>query len=434
MDQTFTTSRADDQANPAVISLGVGGSKENQTPNYVASPPNNSDDQMASDNHRGTVVGAPPKGVGKVSRATRKPDAGSLPDQHRHESQKFVVEEGETSRQKDVAPRTMIAGALPSPQGDERHSAAAGKGKKSARRSSTETPAGSASEEVLPGPDVAEAPIEAAEEDTRFADPLVLEIREMWRMRRRWLKARNALILQAKAFGRALSDGDKEQGTKIFEKVVAGTSDHPLAILAMSPFITGIERFEDELTKIERSLAKLAKKLPVAPWALSVRGFGFPSLAAIVGECGDLSAYRTISGVWKRAGLAVIDGDGRQRRIADAEKALIHGYSPERRSALWNVAEPMARLQRTWLDKETGEIKKAPDPYGVILEREKAKALEAGCTPAHAEARAKRHMTKKFLRDLTAEWRRVAGRGDAEEMKGTVATSPPPEPYPIAAE
>ena len=268
--------------------------------------------------------------------------------------------------------------------------------------------------------------------DLRFSDPLILEIRELWRMRRRWMKARNALILQAKAFGRALADGDKDAGTAIYDKVLAGKSDNNFAIIAMGPFIDGIHRFDTEMTGIEKTLAKLAKKLPVAPWVEQVRGFGFPSLAAIVGECGDLSRYPSVAGVWKRCGLAVIDGDGRQRRVADVDRAAVHGYSPERRSAIWNVAEPIARLQRTWVDKTTGEIKKPADHYGEILEAEKAKALAADLKPAHAEARAKRHMTKKLLRDLTVEWRRVAGRGETRhEQKANEAESLPLQ---IAAE
>lgn len=266
-------------------------------------------------------------------------------------------------------------------------------------------------------------------DDARFADPLVLEIRELWRHRRRFLKARNALILQGKAFGRMLADGDKDKGSSIFDEVKAGKSTSNLAVMAISPFIDGINRFDDEVSRIEKTLAKSANRLPIAHMVDQIDGFGLPGLAAIVGECGDLSAYRTISGVWKRAGLAVIDGQ-RQRRVADAEQALVHAYSPERRSAIWNVAEPLARRQRTWTDKETGEIKKEPGPYGIYLEREKAKALAAGCKPAHAEARARRHMTKRLLLDLTVEWRRVAGRADTTAAPGKES----PAPFAIAAE
>lgn len=248
--------------------------------------------------------------------------------------------------------------------------------------------------------------------DLRFTDPLVAEIVALHRMRRRWMKAKNALILQGKAFGRAVCDGDKEAGTAAFERVFIGKTqpgDETLAV-AIAPFAAAIARFDEDIRPIERQLAKLAKRLPIAEWVESVPGLGFGSVAAIVGEAGDLSAYPSVAGVWKRMGLAVIDGDGRQRRVADAERALAHGYNPERRSVVWVMADSMSKLQRTWLDKETGEVKKPAGAYGLILEAEKERALAAGISKAHAEARGKRHMSKAVLRDMTLAWRRAVGQ------------------------
>ncbi len=45
-----------------------------------------------------------------------------------------------------------------------------------------------------------------------------------------------------------------------------------------------------------------------------------------------------------------------------------------------------------------------------------AKALEKGLTPMHAENRGKRHMSKALLRDLSVEWRRVAGQLSSETL------------------
>lgn len=248
--------------------------------------------------------------------------------------------------------------------------------------------------------------------DLRFTDPLVAEIVQLHRMRRRWMKAKNALILQGKAFGRAVCDGDKEAGSAAFDRVAKGkaSEDDETLMVALAPFIAAIARFDEDIKPIEKRLEKLAQKLPIAPWVKTVTGLGFGSVAAIVGEAGDLSAYPSVAGVWKRMGLAVIDGDGRQRKVASAEGALVHGYNPERRSVVWVMADSMSKLQRTWLDKETGEVRKPAGAYGAILEAEKEKALAAGLTKAHAEARGKRHMSKAVLRDMTAEWRRAVGQ------------------------
>lgn len=257
--------------------------------------------------------------------------------------------------------------------------------------------------------------------DLRFTDPLVAEIVQLHRMRRRWMKAKNALILQGKAFGRAVCDGDKEAGSAAFDRVAKGkaSEDDETLMVALAPFIAAIARFDEDIKPIEKRLEKLAQKLPIAPWVKTVTGLGFGSVAAIVGEAGDLSAYPSVAGVWKRMGLAVIDGDGRQRKVASAEGALVHGYNPERRSVVWVMADSMSKLQRTWLDKETGEVRKPAGAYGVILEAEKEKALAAGLTKAHAEARGKRHMSKAVLRDMTAEWRRAVGhlQGESRERE-----------------
>ncbi|MDF3606524.1 hypothetical protein PE067_10470 [Paracoccus sp. DMF-8] len=107
------------------------------------------------------------------------------------------------------------------------------------------------------------------------------------------------------------------------------------------PFLATAEIFGNLVTSAKR-IEKLAKQLPIAPWVASVRGLGWGSVAAIVGEAGDLSQYPSVAGVWKRLGLAVFDGS-RQRKCADAELALMHGYNPERRSVVWNMADSLAQ-------------------------------------------------------------------------------------------
>lgn len=245
-------------------------------------------------------------------------------------------------------------------------------------------------------------------EDRRFTDPLVMEIMMLHRMRRRWMKARNSLVLQEKAICRSFSNGDKDAGAKAFDRILAGKpkDGDEMMEMALMPFIPAVTKFDADMAPIEKQMVRLAKKLPIAKWADGVRGLGAASVAAIVGEAGDLSVYPTVSGVWKRLGLAVIEG-GRQRRVANAEAALEHGYSPERRSVVWVMADAMAKHQRTWIDKKTGEVTKPAGPYGEILEAEKAKALAKGWTPLHAENHAKRVMSKAVLRDMTLEWRKA---------------------------
>lgn len=274
-------------------------------------------------------------------------------------------------------------------------------------------------------------------------DPIISQIVVMHRMRRRWLKARNSLIMQGKAFGRSMAGGDKVAGSKLYKSVADGTSDNLTAILVMTPFAEAASRFDDDLKKVERDLTKLAKKLPVAAFVDEVPGFGFGSLAAIVGEAGDIGAYRTVSGLWKRMGLAVIDGN-RQRKVSNEEEALIHGYSPQRRSWMWNAGNGliggMGHGKRPlvgedidnrddWTEWERMFVRRlrheaARDPEG--MGRPPAEDPKTGnmreSFSAHAAARSKRYVEKKFLIRLYAEWKRAS----ATNVAGTIREAPMP--------
>lgn len=163
------------------------------------------------------------------------------------------------------------------------------------------------------------------------------------------------------------------------------------AELAAMPILNMHAAGTPERRAIEKSLEKLAKQLPVYPWVASVRGFGAGSLAAIVGECGDLDNYANPAKVWKRMGLAVIDGE-RQRKVTGAD-ALDHGYAPQRRAIMWNIGECL--------------VKQNDGEYRAYYESEKARIAELhpDFTPALVNNRAKRHMTKRLLRDLWRQWR-----------------------------
>lgn len=262
--------------------------------------------------------------------------------------------------------------------------------------------------------------------DLRWSDPIVAEIVQLHRMRRRWIKAKNALILQGKAFGRAVCAGDKVAGTAAYDRVMAGKAapDDSALEIALMPFGAAIAHFETSLGPIEKRLEKLAKQLPIAPFVESTHGLGYGSVAAIVGEAGDLSKYPSVAGVWKRMGLAVIDGDGRQRRVADAERALIHGYNPERRSVMWNAGNgiiggmgngkrPPAGADLAdmgWTEYQTLFVER------LRYEADREPAMRLTDTKEgkesytkHAAARAKRYVEKRLLRDLTAAWRQAVG-------------------------
>jgi hypothetical protein len=235
---------------------------------------------------------------------------------------------------------------------------------------------------------------QVAKEDRRFADPLVIQIVETWRLRQDMVRAQGKLTLQIKAVLRRLNGGDKTEADKQYGRIMKG--EDSAAAMAVASLILAREPLEQQRKAYEKALEKLGKQVPIYPFTENIKGFGSLALAKTVGECGDLSAYPSVAGVWKRAGLAVING-GRQRRIA-GEAALEHGYSPERRSVFWNIADPLLKAQGK--DENAG-------PYRRIYDKRKEYELERVETKGHAHNRAMRYMTKELLKDLTLAWRQV---------------------------
>ncbi len=231
----------------------------------------------------------------------------------------------------------------------------------------------------------------------RFADPLIAEITETWRQRQDMVRAQGKLTLQIKAICRRFCAGDKSDADKLYASIGNGMA-HPLAeqcAAAVSPLIVARHPLEAHRKLLEKHLTKLGAQLPIAHMADTIKGVNTLTLAKIVGECGDLSAYeKGVAGIWKRAGLAVIDGKP-QRRVAGAA-ALLHGYSPVRRSVFWNIGSALLKAQGK--DENAG-------PYRLIYDERKAYDRPRVETDGHAHNRAMRFMTKRLLKDLWRAWR-----------------------------
>lgn len=186
------------------------------------------------------------------------------------------------------------------------------------------------------------------------------------------------------------------------------------------PIIAASLRAREPFDGVEKTAVKnmerLAAGLPVwGAFGAGVRGFGLKSLAVIVAEAGDLSDYPTKGHLWKRMGLAVLDGvrQGGLAKGATNEAWIAHGYSPSRRSRVWNIGDAMLKAQirkvKDDADEDTGE-RIALGPYGEAYLRRKAYevAREPEIAPIKAHRRAQRYMEKRLLRDLWQAWRRAA--------------------------
>lgn len=189
------------------------------------------------------------------------------------------------------------------------------------------------------------------------------------------------------------------------------------------------EGWDRQRASFESAMERHAAQLPAAAWAKSVRGFTLKGLAIIVGEAGDPSGYATVSRLWKRLGLAVIDGQrqGAPGNGASAEEWTAHGYKPARRAAVWVIGDVLFRAQ--WRgaksDGDTGEVMTEAHPigpYGEVYGKRRAHTaarIEASSdlpnghrekwTLARCNADARRVMTKALIADLWAAWRDAGG-------------------------
>ena len=216
-------------------------------------------------------------------------------------------------------------------------------------------------------------------------------------------------LVAVRVFGYLPIKGDKE-GKKVFERAAQRVKE-ALAADDTDPLhgiCTAAEKartpFDAERHAAELAMGKLVRGLPVwSGWAKGVSGFGAISLGHIIGETGNLSNYATVSKVWKRLGLAVINGhrQGNPGKGASADDWISEAYSPKRRSEVFVMADALFRAQ-TVAFRATGG-----GPYRVIYDRRKAYEIERGISLGHAENRARRYMSKSVIADLWSAWRQA---------------------------
>lgn len=280
--------------------------------------------------------------------------------------------------------------------------------------------------------DTSHTPVATHREDA----VIIGKIQYLWRMRQRWHKAEKSLILQGKALCRSIVGGDKEEASDLFDLAAEGKEVEESTMLALAPFLMSIEHFSQSRNKYEKELAKLARKLPAYDWVKSIHGIGDGGYASIIGECGDISNYKSVSALWKRMGLAVFEGT-RQRKMSNAEDALLHGYNPSRRSVMWNVGNGliggMGRGKRPspgedistkdWTDYQKLFVERcryecANNAEKMPLATVQKNGEDRESYPKHAQARAKRYVEKRFLRELYSRW-------GQEKTETQVPRSPP---------
>lgn len=225
---------------------------------------------------------------------------------------------------------------------------------------------------------------------------------ERWRQRQDMIRARMRLELQGQASLRRLCDGDKTAAGKLWLAACKDAGHEQRHLI--EPIIAAMEPLLQSQKWIEKDIKGFVRQMPL--WndhAVHIKGLGEVSFGGIIGECAGLPGmYRNPSCLWKRMGMAVI-GDGRQRRVS-GDAALEHGYSPMRRSLMWNIGNGLIKAQvrnpKGEDGKPLGEAQSIGPLGALYLERKAFELTRDDMTPMHAHNRAKRYIEKRLLRTL----------------------------------
>lgn len=193
----------------------------------------------------------------------------------------------------------------------------------------------------------------------------------------------------------------------------------------------GSAAFIEQEDLLTWKLEYVAEKLPVwSAWGKDVRGLGVRSLGVIVGEAGDLSNYDDHSKLWKRMGVAVMDGvrQGNLPKTAHRDEWEAHGYSPKRRSHMYTIGDCLVKngtiYRQIYLTRKEYERQSATEAGMIIVPAAKIPKndKDAYVSDGHIHKRAQRYMEKKLLRDLWKAWRR-AGIALPERAIGIVPSA-----------
>lgn len=204
--------------------------------------------------------------------------------------------------------------------------------------------------------------------------------------------------------------------------------NHP-SVKRLSDIVDGLLDLEDDSTA---NLQKIMKVHPLGPWITQQKGIGFKQMARLLGAIGDPAVRPEFK--HKQEDGSVILEPSRPRGLYELNAycgySVVDGAAPRKQKGQLANWSQDAR-KRLWLISNS--IVKAGGPYRVVYDEAKAKYQDAKhkvecprCTPAgkpaaevgsplkpsHIHTRALRAISKRVLKDLWLESRRLHGFDD----------------------
>jgi hypothetical protein len=167
----------------------------------------------------------------------------------------------------------------------------------------------------------------------------------------------------------------------------------------------------------KKAAEKLAKRLDHCKEFLeSTMGFGYGGLAMIVGEAGDLGNYANPGKLWKRMGMAPVNGQccatWRAKGGLSATEWEAAGYSPRRRSVMYQITDSMLKnkacpFYAVYIDRKAYLAAREEANGKLILPAKKITKQNSNVAISlgHIDNMARHYAAKRLLRELWKCWR-----------------------------
>lgn len=278
------------------------------------------------------------------------------------------------------------------------------------------------------------------------------EIRSLHRQRDWYLEMRKrnmnrlvATVAGAMGYRSGLIEDERKnlfgKAIKVIKEVIKGgsTADvptrHKIIVVHKS-----IAVYDDEEKRFKKLMVEQFQSLPISDWveAKGQRGFGVFSAAKIIGETGDLFDYSNPAKLWRRLGLAPFTKDGvikmgatwrksgKDKVSLNASDWTEYGYSPRRRSMMWNVTDSLMKLNqdgpyKTRYDEVKERVLEARHPRTLCHKCKGSGVSESGGKCANckgggqkrgwADNHAKLLASKLLVKEFWVEWTKEGFEG-----------------------
>lgn len=197
---------------------------------------------------------------------------------------------------------------------------------------------------------------------------------------------------------------------------------HP-AVITQQAVLDGVVALEKmQIKEIEKAM----RRHPLGPWVMAQKGVGLKQAARLLAAVGDPywntaeDRPRSVAELWAYCGLA--PGQKRQRGTQS-------NWSTDAKMRAWNVVQSIIKSGGPWRDlwdERRAHTEEALHTDVCVRCGPSGKPAQPGSPKslAHLKADADRYVSKRLLREL---WR------EARKLHGVVADDDGMAPYPVAA-